>query len=284
MELLKINKHTSCSDTGGSMRSKSITIVFTVVVCLFVILSCQDNGSMTGSLSEVTEVLVDTTDLSIPDSITALYALPVYQIALSVFKGNARPDSDSVFIPADLVDSIDRVLRIMYHAAGLPARDSVVVLYPTLSHGYIDLSILNIDLDTTCAWAKSLLSDSLVTDSAMQDIMERYDLHAGLATVGRYGVEWILHADSFLNIYALAQEIELCVEGVNHTYFPPMIGDRSSVGFIRHSGFWSVSYTLRWGDCPSGCLYAHEWEFEVYDNGLVRFISSAGSSLSTYPT
>jgi hypothetical protein len=46
-----------------------------------------------------------------------------------------------------------------------------------------------------------------------------------------------------------------------------IIGGGSNISFIggNHKIY---QYVLRWGDCPSGCIYQHYWKIKVTDQKI----------------
>ncbi len=46
-------------------------------------------------------------------------------------------------------------------------------------------------------------------------------------------------------------------------------------------GSWRVTYTIGWGDCPSGCIYQHVWTYEVAADGTVKLVSETGDPLES---
>jgi hypothetical protein len=47
------------------------------------------------------------------------------------------------------------------------------------------------------------------------------------------------------------------------------------------SGGWQVTYTVGWGDCPSGCIYQHVWTYQVDADGTVTLLSETGDPLES---
>jgi hypothetical protein len=42
---------------------------------------------------------------------------------------------------------------------------------------------------------------------------------------------------------------------------------------------WSVTFTVDWGDCPSGCIDKHTWTYDLGVDGTVTFVSETGPAL-----
>jgi hypothetical protein len=45
-------------------------------------------------------------------------------------------------------------------------------------------------------------------------------------------------------------------------------------------GGYHVTITVGWGDCPSGCINEHVWDFEVSADGQVTLIGESGDPIS----
>jgi len=46
-------------------------------------------------------------------------------------------------------------------------------------------------------------------------------------------------------------------------------------------GGYRVTITIGWGDCPSGCINAHVWDFEVSADGQVTLLGDSGDPISS---
>jgi hypothetical protein len=46
-------------------------------------------------------------------------------------------------------------------------------------------------------------------------------------------------------------------------------------------GGYHVTITIGWGDCPSGCIDEHVWDFEVSADGQVTFLGESGDPISS---
>jgi hypothetical protein len=45
-------------------------------------------------------------------------------------------------------------------------------------------------------------------------------------------------------------------------------------------GGYQVTITIGWGDCPSGCINEHVWDFEVSADGEVTLLGESGDPIS----
>ncbi|HEX4896788.1 MAG TPA: hypothetical protein VFV53_00355 [Candidatus Limnocylindrales bacterium] len=46
-------------------------------------------------------------------------------------------------------------------------------------------------------------------------------------------------------------------------------------------GGYHVTITVGWGDCPSGCINSHVWDFEVSPDGEVTLLGESGDPITT---
>jgi hypothetical protein len=61
---------------------------------------------------------------------------------------------------------------------------------------------------------------------------------------------------------------------------PGVIGQASWYVARPFGDGWSVTITVGWGDCPSGCIDRHVWTWHVARDGAVEFVSQTGAALS----
>jgi hypothetical protein len=45
-------------------------------------------------------------------------------------------------------------------------------------------------------------------------------------------------------------------------------------------GGYRVTITIGWGDCPSGCINEHVWDFEVSAAGQVTLLGESGDPIT----
>jgi hypothetical protein len=57
---------------------------------------------------------------------------------------------------------------------------------------------------------------------------------------------------------------------------PDMIGQSAWYTVDPVSDGWTVTVTIGWGDCPSGCIEKHVWTYSVTRSGEVTLMSEGG--------
>ncbi|MBD3242713.1 MAG: hypothetical protein GF331_19130 [Chitinivibrionales bacterium] len=265
------------------MKAQGVLIVL-VSAGLAVFFRCDTDSSSSPVDDQelVTRVMVDTSALAVSDSVDAVYRRVAHALAIQMLEAEERPETSDVYVPTELVDSLYRALCLLYHAIDLPARDSVVELYPTIpcrTDLLYDQPSFALTLDTAYTWTKALLTDTTVVDSSMRSLMNAHKLSADtLAISDGLSIRWVLTSDTVVNPTALADVLGQ-VPGVRDAHFsvpPPQ--NCSSVGFRRETDRWDAGYEYRWAD-----ILGHYWAFELHDSGLVCYTGSSGDDLSTAP-
>ncbi|PLX31240.1 MAG: hypothetical protein C0600_06150 [Ignavibacteria bacterium] len=114
-------------------------------------------------------------------------------------------------------------------------------------------------------------------------MMLKWELEVSKVSEMTYGTMVILSSPLPRNMDALAWQFNplngFSTHGIriaepNHFYGdgPDIEGEITEQGVILH-------YSMKWGDCPSGCIYRHTWEFLVTWSGSVSLTSITGLDL-----
>lgn len=94
-------------------------------------------------------------------------------------------------------------------------------------------------------------------------IRERYDWSSGIT--------YSFAFDSILNSQLLAQQIEATWIGIKHASPNHLFGDGHDI--IRYLNTGWYAFTLKWGDCPSGCI-SSSTRLIAIENGTVNQLDS----------
>lgn len=196
-------------------------------------------------------------------------------------------EHDMQRLPVELDGDIVRSLRgalAAVHESAHPAADSVTDIYQIRPYGgyWGDgrslFIVARIDAPELAEWrAGRVLTGMPATDSLVTRYELVLDRHFPLASIGWDG--YVLAAPQTLNLVALGERFER-VAAIEHASPNSHGGDGNDITAERDGDAWLLTYWVKWGDCPSGCIAGHWWRFRVSDDGGVTFEGAGGTPMS----
>ncbi len=216
-------------------------------------------------------------DSSLPDSMRRAYYEDAARLALRELERTRDLATEPVELPAELVQTFYEALILVHNAVDLPARDAVVEAYAIHTFLHPELYSLVLSADTTRAWVKALRRGETVTGEPQVDkLLHQYEL--SLRRQSFVLDFFILQTKQPLNLPALARKFSE-IAGVYSAYPDSWIGGDRDIHANLESRAIGLRYEYGWGDCPSGCIDRHYWQFFVHEDGRVEFAGEEGSPL-----
>ena len=134
-----------------------------------------------------------------------------------------------------------------------------------------------VGIDTSYDWTKRWVDGFKFTgNNTIDSLLVKYNFEPH-TTVAINGFVTI-YSEKPLNIWYLLTLFEE-ISGVTYAEPSVCIGGGSTINAQMESSYIKYIFFMGWGDCRSGCLYGHFWEYTVSYGGEVRFISSYGDEL-----
>ncbi|MCU0453003.1 MAG: hypothetical protein MUE68_05050 [Bacteroidetes bacterium] len=237
--------------------------------------ACSDLSS--GPPARTYPVIADPTPISMHDSALQRYVEDAYRLAARHMESTQMAD---VSIPEELYRSLLNGLTHLHRAVNLPARDSIVERYAIHTSASPMLhEVILYGLDTSCTWTSRLIARALPTGQPTVDsLFAAYDLT--IKQVFGIGPSRfvLLRSSSPLHVSALSRRFSgiPCLVGAEPH---GVSGDGNDISAEAETDAWKITFSLGWGDCPSGCIYRHFWRFRVRSDGRVEFLESGGSPI-----
>jgi hypothetical protein len=187
---------------------------------------------------------------------------------------------DTVIISDSLVMKYVSVVSSVFDLKSVTT-DSIFNLHQVHVFPDVPFNTIALKLDTNSSWVKTYLLDSLVSGNEEFDsITEKYDFR--LTQIWNLSTSLIAFISSgkVLNVSALEsplKEIEGIKEALPYVFYT---GDGNDIE-IKSEGERSViNFSVGWGDCPSGCIDRHYWQFSVLDC-QAEFIRAYGDPVTS---
>lgn len=222
-------------------------------------------------------------DCTAPESVQAYYQMGADLLALGEIFNRDLPYKDSILIPQFWRDSMMRPLLAVYHATALPARDTVVTLFPIRKPYSDTLNYVTFAADTAVLWVRNLRDGVFPTgqatiDSLIQQLgLSLYQYEAPVSPWSPMG-KFTLISDSNFNTVAATNQIEALPSVYEYQLMYWMDGSQNIADTIYEDRI-ELTYTYGWGDCPAGCNWSRSWKFIVYPDCSVQYGGSYGDKL-----
>ena len=217
-------------------------------------------------------------DSGIPDSVKAFYEEDAAILAVGEIWKAGSNDTANVEIPQDINQTLSNAL-LSIHNSNLAARDSVIEMFPIHIAFGPALRELVVSVDTSLQWVKAWMrGERLTNNTGIDRLMELYDLNLKSYNELSCCTFVLLLADRQLNLKPLFQLFEK-VSGVGYAHPNGYYGYNHGIKATDMTGHWMFSYSYGWGDCPSGCLSWHTWDFNVFPDGEVEYVGSSGTPI-----
>ena len=183
-----------------------------------------------------------------------------------------------ISIPNEAVEPYYDALVLVYNAAGLPARDSVVDVYGIHTFPSPTTRSLLLELFGSEAWVQRLARRELPTGQPTVDsLLAHYALSVeSVYPLSTGNVLLTLGPPEPLNIKALAS-LFAGIPGVRFSEPNGFVGDGNDISATRGEAIL-VDYSVGYGDCPAGCTGRRFYHFAVHADGTVDYLGASGGA------
>lgn len=215
----------------------------------------------------------------VPDSLKKAYIEDAGILTLHIVQEVGSEVNDQVELPNELLTALYNALIYVYNATDLAARDSVVDMYDIhVTHTWAIRSLI-VAIDSTKAWTQAWRKGERFTGQQQIDwLMVKYGLELEKYYEFPWGHTVTLASSRPINMAALAKRFA-AIKGVTYAEPNGGIGDGPGITAQAGTDHWLLTYSLGWGDCPSGCIDRHYWYFEVSTSGEVTYTGSSGTPI-----
>ena len=215
-------------------------------------------------------------DCTASGNIETIYADDADRLALRHVLTNFLPEKDSVEIPEALSDSVLRALIAVYNATPLAARDTVVSMLDIHTFPLPVMTRFYIAADSSLPWMQALENNIFPTgNTTIDNMLTNFNLAVtSYYQLSTYDMVIFQSGDNY-NLLALMDAIT-AIPGVQFAEPDGIFGDGDDISAMLFPGYTQLTYSHGWGDCPSGCIHRRYWQFNVYPDCSVEFVTSYG--------
>jgi hypothetical protein len=179
---------------------------------------------------------------------------------------------DSVLLPGDITDKYLRLISAVYNQ-NTYLTDSIfyhysIHIYPYYFLEYQDIPYTQIVLhmDTTLEWVKTYIQDSVISGNYKFDsITSLYNLRLKQVWYLKSAIYVFIESPVIMNLQALVDSFE-SIEGIEYAEpYNILVGDGDDIQITFNHDTANIVFSVGWGDCPSGCIDRHYWQFSVFN-------------------
>jgi len=223
---------------------------------------------------------------TMPDELKDNYNRDIKHIALQRIIEQNSTYIDSIDIPYIYQDTIWNSLAAVFNVANIPERDSTFDIYcihdVSVNSPFYNYIYLEVGVDLSYSWTSNWQNLNIITGIPSLDTL--------LLTYG-FSVEYFtsilgynyatLTTDQIINRQPVIDSINT-FNGVTYCTSLPYEMDGNRITYNKIGNDKTFMFELAWGDCPSGCMCRHSYNFKVYDNCSVEYLGTSHSCFS-YP-
>jgi hypothetical protein len=187
---------------------------------------------------------------------------------------------DSIAINKVLVKRYLDALIAVYNATSLPARDTVISVYPIRTNLNPELNGITVHAKGSFSWMQKLFNSDRNTGNNQLDFyINRYNFQPVAYYAGDPNDQAVLRTDSNLNMKALAAQVRTVFE-VADSQAEDGFYDVYDIAENSQPGYIGLSYSFGWKDCFMGCKFRRAWNFRIYDTCKVEYKGFSGEPLT----
>lgn len=182
-------------------------------------------------------------------------------------------------IPVTLRREIKEGMAAIFNSIW-PERDTVFDMYCIHDPAAVATGKgLNIFFDDSYSWTDAWKNGQTYTgNQSVDELMTKYKLKVTAYHYYQYLPGYhhsvSVEADDILNMPELAKEF-VKIAGINYAEGSSTVGDLSeSINYRKQGNDRIYEFSIKWGDCPAGCIAHRTWQFTVDQNCNATFVKA----------
>lgn len=206
------------------------------------------------------------------------YERDIKHLSIIEMIGNNAPELEYAEISESYQLPIWEGLSAIFNS-NLPGRDEVFDIYCIHHLGNINNSQLVIyqtmyvNPEPNVSWIQSWEAGDLTTyDEEFNAFLQRW----GFYYDGKLLNSFKLKTDQLINMIPLADTVDM-MDSIIFAERKSHIGYGNAISFQKNGNDRYYTFSVGWGDCPSGCVFNHNWSFLVTEDCEVSFLGESGA-------
>jgi hypothetical protein len=225
-------------------------------------------------------IMIKADDSNLSDSLKQSYKTDAARLALREIHNDSLLRLSLIEIPDSEIENYYNGIIHIHNQNNIPARDSVFDIYNLHTFLNPEMKSFIVAVDSNANWTQAWRIGNPMTGISQIDLlMTKYDIQVTGYYYWPYYHAAVLQTNEHVNLLALCSLFSN-IQGIYFSEPNGWGGDGNDVDAIKNDELINFKFSLGWGDCPSGCISHHYWDFNVYFNGTVEYLGSYGNPIT----
>ncbi len=172
---------------------------------------------------------------------------------------------------------IEKILKIIQAVYDLDSkeRDDVFVNNSIGARYCYSFNKLNLKVETEAPEVINFIAGIIPTgNTTFDNILNSYEFELDNMGYNYPNTNWIgIKTSKEYNMLPVEEEIKSLISVIDTESNKLCIGDGNTITLERDANMARITFSVKWGDCFSGCIHAKFWEF-IVANGKAHFIKA----------
>ncbi len=238
-----------------------------IITALILFSSCEKN---TISPDE-NPLLSERQNCEQSDLVKNIYAADAAKLAVELMKHD-EINISNIQIPVEYYQQAMDALMVVYNAKDIEARDLVIDTYNI--HTLPSPSRFMVSLNTAYPWTSNWIHGNPKTGN---DTVDQLLQNNNIKVVEYFNFikTVVLEVQSPINTAALLNTLT-SIGGIERVEYEQTSGDGNDIEVRVFEDYLEMTYSLGYGDCPSGCRFRTYWQFKVYPDCSIEYVGEFG--------
>lgn len=218
-------------------------------------------------------------DNVLPDYLKALYKRDATRLALRLINKEQRLSKQTIIVPEELVQAIYNAL-VAIRVSDYGAIDTIASKYYVRSFPVPNVENIILVFEHDAEWVEPLKQRADTTASVtINNIIRQFNLiMTRMVYLDEERAGLVLQSREPINIPALAMKF-FTDEGIGSIEEVLPYGDGNDISIERTKEGWSLTYSVKFGNCVNQCQKFHDWKFAITESGEVSYLGSSGHTI-----
>jgi len=187
---------------------------------------------------------------------------------------SSHPNFNNPLIDSCEVIKFLEIIQSVYNLNS-PQSDTIFNIYKI--HGYYCYAFKWISLKVKTELPEIInLSNGIIPAGAsdLDILLTTYHFDSVKTSYYYPRVPWItIFTHEEYNMIPLERRFSDLPQILNASFSKACLGDGDNISVTRKNDSATITFSIGWGDCPSGCIFRKYWEFNVKD-GMATFVKT----------
>lgn len=207
-------------------------------------------------------------DKEISEFVKTNYSHDAEQLYLHDINTNTnQPNAETIDIDEDEINRILGLIDCVYKLEG-EERDSVFDVHDIHTYYCYSTNTILLKVNTDDDAIKKLVNKEFATgDSQLDAMLTKYSIDSVELAYSYPSFPWlsVTSTNGRFNLRPTVEEFNSLENVIISEYNKLCAGDGNNITWMKDGNADILTFSIGWGDCPSGCINHRYWEFKIED-------------------